>query len=332
MKPVLAGLTFALCLLVLPAAAQEMRTFVDDTGTAVEIPVAPQRIVSLRGEQFTAPLLELGAPLVGSSGRTDEAINNGEPYVRGAYNLFDFRFENSDVAWVGGPNEPDLEAVAAVEPDLILIPDWQAELRDKLSTIAPTVVIGVWSNPMLERYRKVADAAGMLDAYEQGLAGYRAKLARARDLVASTLGDPGEVSVAIAEVFDTQLYVYSDYAALSQALRDLGFAMPDLIAETKDGNTEISPELLPQIDADFLIGTYNIAFGQPPQSRIEAWENLVPGWDEVLHAPQHNQHILLNREPMRALSFRSLESTMAILLSHLVTRDFVPLVSTSSEG
>lgn len=312
-------------MLALPAMAEEMRTFVDDAGNDVRIPVSPQRIVSMRGEQFTAPLVELGAPLVASSGRTDEAVNKGEPYPRGAYDLFGTTV-GDDLTWIGSPGNPDLEAIAAVNPDLILIPDWQTDLLDPLQRIAPTVVIGIWSNPMLERYRKIADAAGKLDEFEERQRVYEQKLAVARAVVEDRLGDPSAVSVAIAEVFDNDLYVYRDYGAMSQALRDLGFSMPDLIAQIDDGNAQISPEILPQINADFMIGTYNLAFGaQAPSDRIAAWEALIPTWDEMLHAPRHNQHILLNREPMRALSFRSLEETMSILLSHLSTRDFVPL-------
>ncbi len=66
------------------ATAEAVRTFVDDVGHTTEVPVQPQRIVSLRGEQFSAPLIELGAPIIGSSGRVDAGQNNGEPYVRGA--------------------------------------------------------------------------------------------------------------------------------------------------------------------------------------------------------------------------------------------------------
>lgn len=304
----------------------ETRLFTDDLGNEVEIPVRPQRIVSLRGEQFTAPLIELGAPLVGSSGLTNPDVNRGRPFVRGAYDLFGFDFEGSGVAWVGSPGEPDLEAIAALEPDLIFITDWQADLRDRLDVIAPTVVIGIWSNPMLERYRKIADAAGRLDAFEAGLAAYTFKRDRAREVVADAVGDPGAVSVAIAEVFGEEFYVYRDYAAISQVLRDLGVSMPDAIAGIEGGNAPFSPELLPEIDADFLIGTYTFTFdGQTPSDRLAAWDALIPGWDRVLHAPRHDQHILLDREPMRALSFRALETTLAILLTHLATRDFVPL-------
>ncbi|EBA13659.1 putative iron compound-binding protein of ABC transporter family [Roseobacter sp. CCS2] len=304
-----------------------MRTYVDDLGTSVEIPVQPQRIVSLRGEQFTAPLWELGAPIVGSSGRTDDVINNGEPYVRGAFDLFNLTFENSGITWIGSPNNPDFEAIVALQPDLILIPHWQEDIQDQLSQIAPTVVIAIQPNPMLERYRKVADVAGMLDRFESFMPAYEAKLAVARNVIADTIGDPSDVSVVIAEVWkdDGGLVVFQDYAAMSQVLRDLGFAMPDFVAALEETFANISPEILPQIDADFMIGTYNFAFGEPPSQRVAEWEALIPVWDEVLHAPANNQHFFIDRETMRALSFRSLETTLAIFVSQIATRDFVPL-------
>lgn len=314
-----------LAALALPVAAQGMRTFTDDAGNTVEIALAPQRIVSLRGEQFTSALHELGAPVVASSGRVSEGVNDGRPYPRGAYDLFNLTFEDGGMAWIGNPNNPDLEAIAAADPDLILIPDWQTELYDQLSAIAPTVVVGIWGNPLLQRYRKVADAAGRLDAYAAMRAAYEAKLDKARAVVADRIGDPSQVSVAIAEVFDGELWVYRDYAALSQVIRDLGFSTPEFIAAIEGGNAQVSPELLPQIDADFLVGTYNVAFDQPPSARLAEFDALVPGWDEVLHAPRHDQHILLDRETMRGVSFRALETTLAILLSHIVTRDFTPL-------
>lgn len=314
----------ALGLLALPGLAQETRTFVDDTGTEVTVPASPQRIVSLRGEQFTAPLIEMGAPIVGSSGRARAGMNNGEPFPRGAFDRFGTTFDD-DLVWIGGPNDPDLETIAALEPDLILIPDWQTDLRPQLSQIAPTVVINIWSNPMLERYRKIAEAVGQTEAYEAGLALYNLKLEQARLVLADRIDDPSTVSVAIAEAHDGNLNVARDYAALSQVLRDLGFAMPKIIANLEEGNANISVELLPEINADFLIGTYAMGVGQTPSQRIEEWDNLMPAWDSILHAPQHNQHIIINREAMRALSFRSLEAMLELMLSHVVERDFVPL-------
>ena len=46
--------------LPLPAVAQDTRSITDDTGTEVEIPADPQRIVALHDSVLTVPLLELG--------------------------------------------------------------------------------------------------------------------------------------------------------------------------------------------------------------------------------------------------------------------------------
>ena len=68
-----------IALLATPGFAQETRSFTDDAGRVVEIPLHPQRIVSLQDLFFTIPLIELGAPPVGSHGRVEE---DGTPYLR----------------------------------------------------------------------------------------------------------------------------------------------------------------------------------------------------------------------------------------------------------
>lgn len=307
------------------AMATETRSFTDDLGHVIQIPVKPQRIVALRGEQFSAPLIELGAPLVGSSGRVDAGLNNGEPYVRGAYDALDFRFEDSGVTWVGSPNGYDFEQIAALNPDLIIIPDWDQDNYDKLSAIAPTAAIQVWGQGMLVRYRKVADLAGRLPEFERLNRRYQERLAHARSVVWDVIGDPSAVSVAIVEVFDGSVYAYRDYGTLSKALRDIGFAQPDYIAGLEDANAEISPEVIQRVDADFMVGTYSMAFGQPITSRIDAWDQTIPGWRDVLHAPKHNQHFFMQRDEMRAVTFRSLNVVTSIVLGEIAGREFVPL-------
>jgi iron complex transport system substrate-binding protein len=316
----------AIAALMLPTSAQEMRTFVDDQGHEVEIPVDPQRIVSLRDEQFTAPLIELGANVAGSSGIVNASVNNGEPYVRGAYDALDFRFERSDVTWVGSPNEHDYEAISAVEPDLIIIPEFASDDYDRLSLIAPTIVLQVWGQNMLDMYRKVADVSNTLPAFELMLSLHEERIERARATLADTVGDPAQISVAVAAASnDGRLTVFRDYGTLGQVLRDLDFSMPELIASQADANADISVELIEQIDADFMIDTYWTARDQSPSQKFAAWDALLPNWREVLHAGRHNQVFMINREEMRAVSFQALRSVTEIVLAQIATREFVPL-------
>ena len=308
-----------------PARAEATRLFVDDLGHEVEIPVKPQRIVSMRGEQFAAPLLELGAPLVGSSGRVDAAVNGGRPYVRGAYDALDFRFENAEVAWIGDPNVHDFEAVAAVEPDLIFLPDFAADSYDRLSLIAPTIVIQIWNQDMLVRYRKIADAAGMLDAFETKLGLWEERLDRARAVLADAIGNPSTVSVVVAEPRDDSLRAFKDYGTLSQVLRDLGFASPSLVADQDDDRVDISPERIHELDADIMISTYWPGNGTTVSAQYEAWANHFPNWREQLHAARTNQYFMINREEMRPVTFAALRSVLDVIVSQIATRGFISL-------
>ncbi len=306
------------------AIAQETRIFVDGQGHHVEIPVSPQRIVSLRGEQFTAPLIELEAPIVGSTGVIQGDLNTATPTIRGAYDLFHTTFENSGITFIGTPNQPDLEVIASLKPDLILVPDFAAGSFQQLSAIAPTVVINIWSNTAQERYQRIADATGQLAAYKKRAAAFEFRLNAAKSLTKEVLGNPADVTVAIAEVRGKRFRAYKNYGAMSFILQELGFSRPDVIANLDGDRIDLSPELVQSIDADFLVTSYSEGFGIHPTHLQQNWDDLIPGWDQILHAPRNNQHVLIAREPMRALSFKSMEEILAIYVSNIVTRRFVP--------
>lgn len=306
------------------ASAAEMRGFVDGAGHNVQIPVQAERIVALRGEQFVAPLVELGAPIVGATGNVTKGVLDGEPVIRGAYDLFHTTFSGDNIAHVGTSNQPDFEAIAALDPDLILLPDYRAEQYEQLAAIAPTVIINIWSNSARDRYRRIADAVGRTERFEKLEAVYDFRLNEARHLVSKMIGDPAKVSVAIAEVRGNRFRAYKAYGAMSNVLDELGFAKPDIIANMPGERLDLSPEQVQEIDADFLVTSYAEHFKAPPAKVRENWDNLIPGWDKLLHAPRHNQHILISREPMRALSFKSMEEVLAIYVANIVTRGFVP--------
>lgn len=320
-------LIIALVTFASPTLAEEMRLFVDGQGHEVTIPVKAKRIVSLRGEQFTTPLIELGAPVVGSTGFIKEGVNGGKPFIRGAYDLFYTTFENSDITFVGNPSQPDIEAIAALKPDLILVPDFAADSFEQLSAVAPTVVINIWSNNAQERYRRIADATGLLPEFNKRQAIYEFRLQNAQALTQKLLGDPAKVSVAIAEVRGKRFRVYKNYGAMSYLLDELGFSRPAIIENIQGDRLDLSPEQVQAIDADFLVSSYAENFGQPSAKLRENWDNLIPGWNLVLHAPRNNQHILIAREPMRALSFRAMEEVLAVYVANIVTRNFKPLDS-----
>jgi ABC-type Fe3+-hydroxamate transport system substrate-binding protein len=101
------------------------RAFVDATGTPVVLPPAVRRLVAT-DDEVGALLLGLGVPLAGCAGVLD------------------------DVEEVGGPRAPDLRAVAALRPDVIVTGavDRRHDLVDPgvveaLRRVAPVVAVDV---------------------------------------------------------------------------------------------------------------------------------------------------------------------------------------------
>lgn len=323
----LLGLTLALAWG--PAQAQEMRTVVDDLGNEVTIPVQPQRIVALRGDQLTSPLLELGAAVVASTGIVSPLINGGQPYVRGAYDILDFRFEAGEVAFVGGEFELDLEAIAAARPDVIFAAQNQADYLDRLRAIAPTVVINFISsdtNTSLMRYRRIADFAGRLPEFERMDAMFAERLARYRAVLADQIGDPADVIVGVIGFNDlTTLTLFRGLYFITEMLRELGFSEPALLAGVTTSSTVLSFEALPQLETDFLItiGQWGIE-GGTYRAVAERFEAALPGWDQFMHATRTNQWLFIDLEQARPTTFASARYVLDFLMANIALRPFEP--------
>jgi iron complex transport system substrate-binding protein len=122
------ALAAALAALALPAAAQDcaegMRAFEHALGTTC-IPESPQRIVAPRGDSIATPLIEMGAALVGTGFRQ---MDDGTVFIRGATDILGAdAVAAAGLSDVGNPNQPDLEKIAQLEPDLIIIQHWLAD-------------------------------------------------------------------------------------------------------------------------------------------------------------------------------------------------------------
>ena len=122
----LLALSFVLALGVPFAAAQDSggaRTVTDFMGRQVTIEQPPQRVVGM-----SASLNEM----LFAVGLTPVGVTSG----------MDFPPEAANVTVFGSGYQPDLEALAALEPDLIFA-DGQLDMRilDQLTAIAPTVVL-----------------------------------------------------------------------------------------------------------------------------------------------------------------------------------------------
>jgi len=324
----LATLALAALFSTIAPAWAATRTITDDIDRTVEIPADPQRIVGLRGESITTPLLELGANLVGADGNVNEGVYGGKPYVRGAVDVLDFRFEGSGITWVGNPNELDIEAIAALTPDLILITQNQTDSLEHLSKIAPTVVVDTSGTrrTLLQRYRFVAELANRLQLFEARLALWDERVARFREQLQAAIGDPAKVRVVVADAAEGKMTVFRHYDAITEVLYALGFGRPPLVDSIEGAHfIELSAERVEEIDADFMISNYDARATQTIVARRAEFEAMLPGWQQFLHAPRHNQHIFIHRDEMRGTSFRSLRYALDVVMTNIGGRTFVPL-------
>lgn len=342
LTPTRRGLLFALAVFGAavghPAIAQEMRTIIDDTGREVVIPVDPQRIVSLRGEQITAPLLELGANLVASDGNVNPNVNGGRPYVRGAYDILDFRFENSDIAWVGDPNNFDIEAIAAARPDLIIAPAVQSttDRLAQLEAIAPTVLLIsaandprlTGGNTSLDRYGRIADWAGRLDRFHELESLFNERLERTRAVITEAIGDPSGIVVVHMDKYGGPNFLVSrHFDMLTEVIDLIGFSYPPIVTAATTPSLSLSPEALPQLQSDFLISTYSTLPNDSIAGMRQRLEDAAPGWQAFLHATMNNQWFFIDRELMRPTTFASARYVLDVLVANIVTRGFVPLAA-----
>ncbi|WP_031081357.1 ABC transporter substrate-binding protein [Streptomyces sp. NRRL WC-3549] len=151
------------------------RVFAADNGK-ITIPAEPKRVVATG---YAVPaLIEADAPLVGIS-----SWKRGEPMMS-EEDLAAYK----KLTKVAGEQaaETNYEAIAEVEPDLIVIGVPAPVLGDidvkRLESIAPVVAIGpTVPSAWRELSRKQADAAGALDKFDAGQKAYEVKAAELKN-------------------------------------------------------------------------------------------------------------------------------------------------------
>lgn len=314
--------TLALSGLAMGATAQETREFTAENGTFT-IPARPQRIVALNDQILTLPLYEMGAPVVGSAGRLDA---EGNAFLRGGMDTLGIDFPNTEIEFVGLFNDLDVEAIAALEPDLIIGGVYNdAAVIDQLQTLAPTLVINNGELGLVGTLRTLADASGTGPTFEARYARYLDNVERLKSFV----GDPAAISATLTFMFPEgeQLWVYkSGLGAISQVLADVGISQPAAVAALEEPQISYSAELIQDLDADFIFGFYRQQPDATPQTIRAAYEKFAPGWCQALTACQNGQFILLPG-PSFGSAMASLDLALEMVEAHIAGRPF-----TSFEG
>ncbi|XXD92712.1 ABC transporter substrate-binding protein [Pseudomonas sp. Z1-14] len=297
-------LCVSLALLSMPAGAAETKVFENSFGR-VEVPVSPRCIVSLHDFSLTTQLLELGIKPCGSTGRKKLF---SDVLFRGAQE----RFDVTGIQYIGSHQSPDLEAIAALKPDLIIGLSYHADLKDKLSKIAPVVLLPSRESDIKTYAKELADLVGKQQRYEEMLREYQWVVSEFKKRVK----DPARITVTTLEVY-TDGFQLIGRGGMDDVIADFGLGRVAAYREARQ-NVPYSLERIGDFDSDFIIDTYEelldsetstAAFRQSPQ-----WRNLF--------AVKNRQFLYLNRSRY-ADTMQGLLGSAYLLMSHIAERESV---------
>lgn len=215
------------------AASQAPREVRHAMGTT-RVPADPQRVVVLdTGELDSA--IALGVEPVGA---VEAIAGEGFPDYLGE------RIEG--VEKVGTIEQPNLEAIAALRPELILSSKIRHEsIYDELSRIAPTVFTEEVGVTWKDNFDLHARALGRTDDARRLSEDYRQKVAELR----GALESPPAVSV-VRSVGD-EVRIYQNANFLGTILQDAGLPRPD--AQDEDAFSETATrERIADLDGDVM--------------------------------------------------------------------------------
>ncbi len=161
----------------------ETRSFDADNGT-IKIPADPQRIVALGNA--VAPVIYLGVEPVGVTEMTNTSA------VRWFSDDEMAAYEGAEK--LGTDADPDLEQIASLKPDLIVI-QWPqapyeqdfAPMEARLQAIAPTVFIANVATEWKAVGERTADAIGASSAFTEQKSAYDELVAQLADEFASVI-------------------------------------------------------------------------------------------------------------------------------------------------
>lgn len=210
------------------------------------VPHTPQRICALNfaDELITLDVLPAAVATDWRGVKTDYLRERLEPAAAIPHSL--------------GQWLPSFEAIAALQPDLILTWTGDQHTYDQLASIAPTVVVRTLDEVLNEngdlaalydRLRDVALVIGVPERAEPAIAAFREHLQRTRARVRPALAGQ-TIAFIRARGRQWRLYGKRDDCG-GEALYDgLGLQAPDLVAEH---GMELDPERLIAFDADHLV-------------------------------------------------------------------------------
>jgi iron complex transport system substrate-binding protein len=194
-----------------------------------------------------------------------------------------------NVVLLGQSEQINLERILTLQPDLILGSKWDSNEYDKLSAIAPTVLVD--SNLWKDSFALYAEALGKAQQAKQLMANYQQ---RVQKLQAQLQGKQQEIEVSLVRVYtDNRLGLYLRNSFTGTILSDIGFARPSFQDKGVIGKAPfqivISKETMQGADGNVIFAWTFGATSQIAQSAKDSLHQLQtdPLW-QTLNAIQQN--------------------------------------------
>ncbi|MGW5355052.1 ABC transporter substrate-binding protein [Streptomyces sp. NPDC004031] len=239
---------------------------VDTAMGKVTVPDHPKRVVVLDTAELDSAIT-LGVKPVGATGAgTSSGFLDYLP-----------KDEVAGIANVGAIASPNLEAVAALHPDLIL----SSKVRDgahydALRKIAPTVLTESTGAPWKANFQlhaaalgRTAQAAAVVRAYDKHVAQVTAALGGSTKAAATRVS-----MVRFVEGADIRLYGNASYIGI--VLKDVGLGRP-AAQDVDQLSVDVSPEQIDKADGDDL---FYATYGDPKAAK-ETEVTTGPLWKRL---------------------------------------------------
>ncbi len=225
----------------------------------------PQRVVMLTN-QGTETLMALGVKPVGAVGSAHDATQ-----------FYDFTksfLEGTKL--VGTEGQPNLEAIAALKPDLILGMKFRHEkIYQQLTAIAPTVFVEEPRGDWKENFSLFAEAVNKKAEGEKVLADWNKRIEEFK----TKAGDKLNTKVSVVRFMPGKVRIYYKNTFTGAIFKDLGLARP--ASQDKDEfAAEVTKERIPEMDGDIMFYfTYETGKGEASKLEQEwtndpLWKNL----------------------------------------------------------
>lgn len=214
---------------------------------STEIPAQPKRVVALDQSVVDGTVL-LETNVVGFTqyrGMTDALPD----YLGDAGKTY-----GAEATSVGQLAQPNLEAIAALKPDLIVsLKVRHEELYPQLAAIAPTVMGETSGAAWKDNLTWLGKALGKEDVAEAKVAAYEKAAKQVGDAINAKAGNP---TISIVRFLDGPTRLYSTTSYSGVVLEDAGLSRPaSATAAAGKIMTELSEEKIGLADADKIFVT-----------------------------------------------------------------------------